>query len=59
MRSYRAFLLSKSDQITAPAFEFESADDPAAIAYAQQRIDGHDIEIWEGQRRVGRVSRSA
>jgi hypothetical protein len=32
------------------------ADDPVAIAEAKRLLDGHDIELWSGDRLVVRLS---
>jgi hypothetical protein len=35
----------------------DCADDKAAIESAKQLIDGHDIELWSGERLITRLER--
>jgi hypothetical protein len=32
-------------------------DDPEAIAKAKRLVDGHDVELWSGERMIVRLSR--
>jgi hypothetical protein len=48
---YRAYILDRDGGIQ--SFEpLVCADDLAAIAKAKQQVDGHDIELWQGDRKV-------
>jgi hypothetical protein len=33
-------------------FDLDRPDDRAAIEAAKQFIDGHDIELWQGDRKI-------
>lgn len=59
MCSYRAYLIGKTDHVVAPAIDFDSADDATAIVHAQRLRSGDDIELWQGTRRIGRVTHQA
>jgi hypothetical protein len=54
MIEYRAYTLSSDDHITASR-GFTSTSDTDAIVWAKQLIDGHDIELWSGDRFVIRL----
>jgi hypothetical protein len=54
MIEYRAYTLGSDDHFTA-ARGFTSACDADAIVWAEQLIDGHDIELWSGDRFVIRL----
>jgi hypothetical protein len=52
---YRAFLLGADEHFI--GFEpLICLDDAEAIAKAQRLVDGHDIEVWSGDRFVIRLS---
>jgi hypothetical protein len=36
------------------AIELLCPDDESAKEYARQLVDGHDIELWQGDRRIER-----
>ena len=42
---------------------FECPDDPQALAYARRVLDEHlssvEVVVWQGERRVGAVARTA
>ncbi|MCK1337306.1 hypothetical protein ABIB06_003730 [Bradyrhizobium sp. LB8.2] len=48
---YRAFIMSEDGRITG-VHEMECADDVEATAKARQLLDGHDLEVWNRDRRV-------
>ena len=51
MPEYRAYILDRDGHIK----NFEPlvcGDDAAAIATAKRMVDGHDVEVWQGARRV-------
>ena len=51
MPEYRAYILSHDGRIQ--SFEpLVCADDVGAIAKAKQFVDGHDVELWQGARKV-------
>jgi hypothetical protein len=55
MPTYRIYTLSEEDRIHAPAHPVECPDDAAAIQAACQWLDGHVMEVWDGNRLVGRL----
>ena len=55
MIDYRAYLLSENEHI-AKRIEFEAEDDERAMEHARQYVDGHDVELWQRARCVGRLS---
>ena len=56
MGSYRAYLLDKDGRIHQPPKVIEANDDSEAAQAAQQLVDGHDVELWEGQRRIAKFT---
>jgi hypothetical protein len=53
MVDYHAYIIGE-DGLSIKSISLECADDLAAIEYAVQLIDGHDVELWEGDRRIAR-----
>jgi hypothetical protein len=48
---YRAYILSRDGHIQ--SYEpMVCSDDGAAIAVAERLVDGHDVELWQGARKV-------
>lgn len=56
MAGYRLYGLDGVDKV-ASAEWIEADDDQAAIAAAEQMMDGHDCELWQGPRLVTRLKR--
>lgn len=56
MAGYRLYGLDGVDKV-ASAEWIEADDDQAAIAAAEQMMDGHDCELWRGPRLVTRLKR--
>jgi hypothetical protein len=54
MNDYRAYTLGDDDHITAHR-AFQCAGDSDAVVWAKQLVDGHDIELWCGDRLVVRL----
>ena len=54
MNEYRAYTLGDDDHITASR-GFTCPGDSDAIVWAKQLMDGHDIELWSGDRFVIRL----
>jgi hypothetical protein len=52
---YRAYVLNRDDSIRL-AIDLYCADDETARERAQQLVDGHDIELWRGTRKIARLS---
>jgi len=57
MTEYRAYTLGPDGHLI--SFEpLVCRGDDEAIAKAQQLVDGHDVELWNGPRFVIRLSRT-
>jgi hypothetical protein len=52
MPHYKLFLLDQHGRIRRPAQYFDCETDQEIIEKAQQSLDGLDIEVWDGPRRV-------
>jgi hypothetical protein len=50
---YRIYIIAPSGQFLR-ALELLCSDDESAKEYAKQLVDGVDVELWEGDRRVER-----
>ena len=55
MAEYRAYLLNAQGRI-ASRFEYDSRDDEAALEHAQQYVDGYEVEVWQSNRVVAKLS---
>jgi len=53
MPEYRACLVSESGTVLRSVL-LVCPDDEVAKEYARQLVDGHAIELWQGERQVGR-----
>jgi hypothetical protein len=51
MAEYRAFILDEDGHIDR-SVEFLCPDDEAAKKYVRQFVDGHDVELWQGNRQI-------
>ena len=51
---YRAFAIGTDGHYIRP-YPFVAKDDDAAIKYARQVADKHELEIWSGERFVWRL----
>jgi hypothetical protein len=49
---YRIYSVDADGHVHGPPDEIECVDDDAAIRRAKTVLDSHDIEVWEGARRV-------
>ena len=56
MTGYRLYALDGVNKV-ASAEWIDADDDKAAIAAAEQMMDGKDCELWEGRRLVARLAR--
>jgi hypothetical protein len=54
MTGYRAYIVGQDGHFIS-ATELECADDEAALKYAKQLVNGHDVEIWSGPRFIARL----
>jgi hypothetical protein len=57
MAEYRAYTVGDDDHFIGFQ-EMVCRDDSEAIANAKRLVDGHDIEVWNGERLVIRLSKS-
>jgi hypothetical protein len=55
MTDYRVYIIDDDDHIKRRV-DLDCADDDAAIEYAKQYIDGHDVELWQRDRRIVRFA---
>ncbi len=53
MSDYRVYVIG-SDGRFVRAVQLDCSDDAAAIESAKQFIEGHDIELWQRDRRIAR-----
>jgi hypothetical protein len=54
MSDYRAYIIGDDDHII-DRIDLICGDDRSAIEYAKQHVDGHDIELWQRDRRIARL----
>jgi hypothetical protein len=52
MDVYRAYFLDREGKIAKPPEVLECDSDQAAIELAKPMVDGHDIEVWQGNRMI-------
>ncbi len=55
MAEYRAYII-ETDGRFMRAIELVCPDGEKAIEYARQLMDGHDVELWQGDRRIDRFN---
>jgi len=53
MPEYRVYVIG-SDGHFIQAIGLDCPDDKAAIEAAKQFVDGHDVELWQGDRHVAK-----
>jgi hypothetical protein len=51
MPDYRAYLIG-SDGHFYKSVALDEPDDAAAVAAAKQLVDGHDVELWQRDRKI-------
>lgn len=56
MADYRLYGLDGVRKVASGEW-FEADDDQAAVAAANEMMDGHDCELWQGTRFVARLPR--
>jgi hypothetical protein len=49
---YSFFTLFRADETIKSATLHDLPDDASALAVAKKLLDGNDIEVWQGPRRV-------
>jgi hypothetical protein len=53
MSEYRVFVIGIDGRFIKAA-HFDCQDDSAAIESAKQFIDGNDVELWQGDRKIAK-----
>jgi hypothetical protein len=56
MPDYRAYLIG-SDGHCWKSIALDVPDEAAAIAAAKQLVDGHDVELWQRDRKIGKFEK--
>jgi len=56
MAEYRAYIIGRDGHFIR-AKALTCADDAEAIAKAKPLVDGHDVELWSGERLVTRLDK--
>ena len=56
MPNYRAYIIGEDGHFLGAEILSECADDEAAAKAAQKLLDGHDVELWDRNRLVIRLS---
>ena len=51
MADYRAYIIGIDGHFLR-AIELVCPDDEIAKEYAKQLVNGHDVELWQGERKV-------
>jgi hypothetical protein len=51
MAEYRAYIIGTDGRFVR-AVELLCPDDDVAKEYAKQLVDGHDVELWQGDRKI-------
>jgi hypothetical protein len=51
MAEYRAYFIGTDGRFLG-AVELVCPDDDVAKEYARQLVDGHDVELWQGDRKI-------
>lgn len=55
MPTYRAYLIDKDNRV-ASYKPIEAATDAEALTAARQFVDGCDVEVWQLDRKIGRLA---
>jgi len=51
LTEYRAYTIDKDGRIKG-RFDLTAIDEPAARVQAKRLVDGHDVELWLGEKRL-------
>jgi len=54
MTYYRAYIIGQDGHFKG-AIDLDCADDAAAVESAKQLVNGHDVELWQRDRRVAKL----
>jgi hypothetical protein len=55
VNEYRAYMIGDDGHLLSSRV-FVTGNDADAIVWAEQMVDGHDVELWSGERFVRRVN---
>jgi hypothetical protein len=58
VNDYRAYILDKEDHIVA-RHDFTAENAAAALQFAAQYVNGHDVEVWLRAHVIGRLKHKA
>jgi hypothetical protein len=58
MPDYRLYRINSAGHISGPAQIITARDDAAAVSRAEQTLNGADIEVWQADRFIVRVTPS-
>ena len=54
MQHYRVYVIGRDGHFIR-SIDLNCMDDSAAIEAAKQLIDGHDLELWQSDRKIARL----
>lgn len=57
MPTYRAYLIDENDRVTSYR-PIDADSDAEALQAARPLVDGCDVEVWQLDRRIGRLERA-
>jgi hypothetical protein len=55
MPGYRVYIIGLDGEFI-KSIDLDCFDDDAALASARQFVDGHDVELWQRDRRIARLA---
>jgi hypothetical protein len=55
VKKYRIYKIEASNRVSGPPEIVDCPDDAEAVETANQRVDGHAVEVWESARLVARL----
>jgi hypothetical protein len=55
MPEYRLYAVTRDNHFNGAPAQITCESDEDAILKAQEMVNGHDIELWSGNRRVSRI----
>jgi hypothetical protein len=56
MPDYRVYLIG-SDGHFFKSVALDAPDDEGAVVVAKQLVDGHDVELWQRDRKIGKFEK--
>jgi len=57
MPNYRAYIIGRDGHFQS-GVNLHCEDDATAVESAKQLVDGHDVELWQGDRMVTKLATS-